>query len=51
MRIALLISVGLLLATSGTAAAATPPFDLFPVVGGAHYTDDFGDARGPQPRG
>ena len=46
MRIALLISVGLLLATSGTAAAAAPPFDLFPVVGGAHYTDDFGDARG-----
>ncbi len=46
MRTALLISVGLLLATSGMAAAATPPFGLFPVVGGAHYTDDFGNPRG-----
>ena len=46
MRIALLISIGLLLATGGAAAAATPPFGLFPVVGGAHYTDDFGDSRG-----
>lgn len=46
MRIALLISIGLLLTTSGTAAAAEPPFSLFPVVGGAHYTDDFGDPRG-----
>ena len=46
MRIALLISVGLLLTTSGTTAAATPPFSLFPVVGGAHYTDDFAAPRG-----
>jgi len=46
MRIALLISIGLLVATSGTATAAKPPFSLFPVVGGAHYTNDFGDPRG-----
>jgi len=46
MRIALLISIGLLALTSGSAAAATPPFGLFPVVGGAHYTNDFGDPRG-----
>lgn len=45
MRIALLIIVGLVLSTTGTAAAAEPPFTLFPVVGGAHYTDDFGDPR------
>ena len=28
------------------AAKAAPPFTLFPVVGGAHYVDDFGDPRG-----
>ena len=45
MRLALLLTLGLLLATVGTAAAAPPPFTLFPVVGGAHYTDDFGAPR------
>jgi len=45
MRIALLLTIGLLLATTGTAQATDPPFTLFPVVGGAHYTDDFGAAR------
>ena len=45
MRIALLLPIAFLLATAGTAAAAPPPFTLFPVVGGAHYTDDFGDPR------
>ncbi|MSO46972.1 MAG: M23 family metallopeptidase [Thermoleophilia bacterium] len=46
MRIALPLIITLVLATPAVAAAAQPPFTLFPVVGGAHYTDDFGDLRG-----
>jgi len=46
MRILLLIITGLALMAPATAlGAAAPPFTLFPVVGGAHYTNDFGDPR------
>lgn len=46
MRILLLIITSLVLLAPATALAApAPPFTLFPVVGGAHYTDDFGDGR------
>ncbi len=46
MRLLILILTGLLLATPMAVAAPLPPFTLFPVVGGAHYTDDFGKNRG-----
>ncbi len=46
MRILLLILTGLLLASPMAVAAPSPPFTLFPVVGGANYTDDFGANRG-----
>ena len=46
MRITTLIISGLLLLAPAAAADAAPPFTLFPVVGGAHYVDDFGDPRG-----
>lgn len=45
MRILALIISGLLLAAPSASAAARAPFSLFPVVGGAHYTNDFGDPR------
>lgn len=45
MRILALIITGLLLTAAPAAAAVRAPFSLFPVVGGAHYTDDFGDGR------
>jgi hypothetical protein len=45
MRILLLIITGLALIAPASALAADPPFTLFPVVGGAHYTDDFGAPR------
>lgn len=45
MRIAALLILGLLLAAPA-AGAQEAPFTLFPVVGGAKYTDDFGDPRG-----
>ena len=46
MRITTLIISGLLLLAPAAAADAAPPFTLFPVVGGAHYVDDFGAPRG-----
>ncbi len=46
MRLLILILTGLLLATPMAVAAPSPPFTLFPVVGGAHYADDFGKNRG-----
>jgi hypothetical protein len=45
MRILLLIITSLALIAPASALAADPPFTLFPVVGGAHYTDDFGAPR------
>lgn len=45
MRILTLIISGLLLLAPVASADAAPPFTLFPVVGGAHYVDDFGQAR------
>ena len=46
MRILTLIITSLaLLAPASALGAPEPPFTLFPVVGGAHYTDDFGDGR------
>ncbi len=46
MRILILILTGLLLATPMAVAAPSAPFTLFPVVGGANYTNDFGASRG-----
>lgn len=46
MRIVTLIITGFLLVAPAAQAAPTAPFTLFPVVGGANYTDDFGDSRG-----
>lgn len=46
MRILTLIISGLLLLAPAAAADANAPFTLFPVVGGAHYVDDFGAPRG-----
>ncbi len=46
MRILTLIILGLaLLAPTAASADAAAPFTLFPVIGGAHYTDDFGAPR------
>ncbi len=45
MRIAALTILGLLLAAPAV-GAQEPPFTLFPVVGGAKYTDDYGAPRG-----
>jgi hypothetical protein len=44
----LLIALLAVLAAAPAAGAApkSPPFTLFPVVGGATYTDDYGDPRG-----
>ncbi|MDP4667654.1 MAG: M23 family metallopeptidase [Gaiellales bacterium] len=47
MRILLLIIASLaLLVPAQALAAPAPPFTLFPVIGGAQYTDDYGDPRG-----
>lgn len=46
MRILALIISSLALLVPAAAAAAAAPFTLFPVVGGAHYVDDYGDPRG-----
>jgi Peptidase family M23 len=46
MRILLLIITSIaLLAPAAALADTPPPFTLFPVIGGAHYTDDFGAPR------
>ena len=45
MRLLALILSVLALAAPAASAAPRPPFGVFPVVGGAHYTNDFGDAR------
>lgn len=47
MRLVLIALIGLLAAApAALAAPRSAPFTLFPVVGGATYTDDFGDPRG-----
>ncbi|MGI9116298.1 MAG: M23 family metallopeptidase [Gaiellales bacterium] len=47
MRTILLIIASLvLLAPAAAQADAPPPFAIFPVIGGAHYVDDFGAPRG-----
>ena len=47
MRYLLIALIGLLAAVPGALAAPkSPPFTLFPVVGGATYTNDYGDPRG-----
>ncbi len=47
MRLVLIALLGLLVATpAALAAPRNAPFTLFPVVGGATYTDDYGDPRG-----
>jgi hypothetical protein len=47
MRLVLITLIGLLAAAPAALAAPhNAPFTLFPVVGGATYTDDFGDPRG-----
>lgn len=45
MRIATLAILALLIGAPAASAQRTAPFALFPVVGGATYTDDYGDAR------
>lgn len=47
MRTLTLIITSLaLLATAPALASAAAPFTLFPVIGGANFTDDYGDPRG-----
>ena len=45
MRLAMLIITGLLLLAPLAQAGPAAPFALFPVVGGAHFTDDWGEPR------
>jgi murein DD-endopeptidase MepM/ murein hydrolase activator NlpD len=47
MRVVLLAGlVALVAATAGAAGAKPPARIVFPIIGGATYTDDFGDPRG-----
>ncbi|MFM7246839.1 MAG: hypothetical protein ACKO2Y_05150, partial [Actinomycetota bacterium] len=47
MRLVLIALIGLIVAApAALPAPRNAPFTLFPVVGGATYTDDFGAPRG-----